>query len=95
MPRLHFVADVIDHYEATELASTANQCATILEVASACNVWFLSQNLLLSGDWHLEMVKTLDHPETFSKKFSKLFSNKYLKKLDAFSDWFCNSFTNR
>jgi len=38
---------------------------------------------LLSDDWRLEMMKTLDRPETFSKKFSRLFSSKYLKKDDA------------
>jgi len=56
---------------------------TILEITSACNVWFLSYNLLLSEDWRLEMMKALDRPESFSKKFSKLFSSKYLKKEDA------------
>jgi len=29
------------------------------------------------------MMKTLDRPESFSKKCSKLFSSKYLKKEDA------------
>jgi len=45
----------------------------------------------------LGMMKTLDRPESFSKKFSKLFSSKYIfkKRCDASSDWFCNSCTNR
>jgi len=38
---------------------------------------------LLSEDWRLEMMKTLDRPDSFSKKFSKLLSSKYLKKEDA------------
>jgi len=50
---------------------------TMSEIASACNVWFLSQNLLLSEDWRLEVMKTLDRPESFAKKFSKLFSSNY------------------
>jgi len=50
---------------------------TISEIASACNDWFLSKNSLLSQDWRLVMMKTLDRPESFSKKFSKLFSRKY------------------
>jgi len=29
------------------------------------------------------MMKTLDRPERLSKKFSKFFSSKYLKKEDA------------
>jgi len=40
---------------------------TILEIASDCHVWFLSEHLLLSEDWHLEMMKTVDRPETSSK----------------------------
>jgi len=36
---------------------------------------------LLSKDWHLEMMKTLDRPEDFSKKFAKLFSSKKKKKM--------------
>jgi len=50
---------------------------TISEIASAYNVCFLSQNLVLSEDWRLEVMKTFDRPEIFSKKFSKLFSSKY------------------
>ena len=46
---------------------------TISEIASACNFWFLSQNLLLSEDWRLEMMKTLDRPESFSKNFKTFF----------------------
>jgi len=56
---------------------------TISTISSACNVWFRSQNVLLRKVWRLEMMKTLDRPESFSKKFSKLFSSKYLKKEDA------------
>jgi len=33
-------------------------------------------------DWRLEVMKTLDRPESFSKKFLKHFSRKY-KKEDA------------
>jgi len=33
-----------------ELACQVNQCETILEIASARNVWFLSYNSLLSED---------------------------------------------
>jgi len=38
---------------------------------------------MLSKDWRLEMMKTLDSPEGFSKKISKRFSSKYFKKEDA------------
>jgi len=42
------------------------------------------------------MMKTLDRPESFTKKFAKLFSTKFKKKrCDASSEWICNSFTNR
>jgi len=53
---------------------------TLSEIASASNIWFLSKNLLLSEDWRLEMMKTLDRPESFSKHFSKLFFKQIYKK---------------
>jgi len=53
---------------------------TVSEIVSACNVWFLSQNLLLSKDWRLEIMKTLDRPESFFKKIFKTFSSKISKK---------------
>jgi len=43
---------------------------TILEIVSACNVWFLSENLLLSEDWRLE--KTYDRPETSFKNILEM-----------------------
>jgi len=47
-----------------------------------CNVWFLSQNLLLIEDRGLEeMMKTMDRPETFPK-IKKIFSSS-LEKKDA------------
>jgi len=69
---------------------------TILKIASACNIWFLSQNLLLSEDWRLEMIKTLYHPGPFSKKIFKTFFKQNYKKITchASGDRFCNSFTN-
>jgi len=38
---------------------------------------------LLSEEWRLDMMKTLDRPESFSKTFSTLFSSKYEKNGDA------------
>jgi len=38
---------------------------------------------LLSEDWRLEMMKTLDRLESFSKKISKHFSSKYQTEEDA------------
>jgi len=38
---------------------------------------------LPSEDWRLEMMKTLDCPEIFSKKFSKFFQAKFQSKEDA------------
>jgi len=35
---------------------------------------------LLTEEWRLEMMKTLHRPESFFKKFSKLFLNKNSKK---------------
>jgi len=36
---------------------------------------------LLSDDWRLEMMKTLDRPESFFKKvFQNLFQTKFQKK---------------
>jgi len=38
---------------------------TILEIASAkCGFW----RKIYGENWHLEMMKTLDRPETFSKQ---------------------------
>jgi len=70
---------------------------TILEIASACNVWFLSQNLFLSEDWRLEMMKTLDRPVFLQKNFQSFFQAKLKKRrcLDASGDRFCNSIINR
>jgi len=71
---------------------------TISDIASVCNVWFLSQNLLLSEEWRLrlEMMKTLDSPENFQIIF-RTFFKQILKKrrCDASGDQCCNSFTNR
>jgi len=53
---------------------------TILEIASVCNVRFLSKNLLLSEDWRLEMMKTLDRPERFSQNFKNFFQANIEKK---------------
>jgi len=70
---------------------------TILETASAHNVWFLSENLLMNQDWRLEMMKTLDRPETLSKKIFKTFFKQHFKKsrCNISGDRFCNSITNR
>jgi len=38
---------------------------------------------LLSEDWRLEMMKTFDRPESFSKQISKRISSKFLKIEDA------------
>jgi len=57
---------------------------TILEIASACSVWFLSHNLLLSEDWRLEMMKALERSESFSRKFSKLFQANSKNKMRCF-----------
>jgi len=39
---------------------------------------------LLSQDWRFEMMKTLDHPDSFPKNFQNYFqANIYLKKQDA------------
>ena len=46
---------------------------TILKIASARNVWFLSWSLLLSEDWRLEMMKTLDRQERFPNIFKTFF----------------------
>jgi len=45
----------------------------------------------------LEMMKTLDRPESFFKKIFKTFFKQNFKKRrrDASGDRFCNSFTNR
>jgi len=55
----------------------------ILGIASACTVWFLSQNLLLGEGWRLEMMKTFDRPEISSKKIFKTLFRQNLKKEDA------------
>jgi len=53
---------------------------TISEIASACNDWFLSKNSLLSQDWRLVMMKTLDRPESFSKNFQNFFQENIEKR---------------
>jgi len=43
MPRLHLVADAINHYMTNwyRTSQSGQSMRTILEIASACNVWFL------------------------------------------------------
>jgi len=42
MPRLHVVADVINHYEELMQNQSGQSMRTISKIASVCNVWFLS-----------------------------------------------------
>jgi len=39
--------------------------------------------------------ETLDRPESSSKKKNFFQANITKRRCDAYSDWFCNSFTNR
>jgi len=74
MPRLHLVADAINHYE--ELIQNypvrsinANKIGNRLCLQRLVSV----VNIISEQDWRLETMKTLDRPESFFKKFSKLF----------------------
>jgi len=85
MPRLHLVADVINHYE--ELIQNwpvrsinANNIGNRLCLQRLVSVvkFFSERGLEFRDD------KKLDRPERISKKFSKLFGNINKKKMRCF-----------
>jgi len=72
---------------------------TTLVIASACNVWFLyvvkflaERGLAFGDDENLRFSRKF-----FQKNFQNFFKAKFQKKKMGcfYSNWFCNSSTNR
>jgi len=97
MPRLHLVADVINHYEEL-IQKQAGRSINVNNIGNSLCLqrlfsvvkFIAERRLAFRDDENVGSSRTF-----FQKMFKTFFKQVFEKRCDASNDWFCNSFTNR